>query len=147
MASNGPRQTFHVNICCLVLLSFALDAQAKICWIDHVESAAQGVRVYFMEIPRSMFINIMVAGQDAVYSLSGGGKLIQRNKTDKNITLGYLALKDGDKVFLNASPENGCSFTASASSTSTGLHASSWSGMAGPPSTAEAFIPAITNSH
>jgi hypothetical protein len=126
----------------------AIPAQAvsrKICWVDHVEKTSAGVNVYFMDVGR-MFVNILITNRNIGYTLSGDGKIVERKPTGQAMALDHLALEIGDNVSLNAGPENGCQLTVVVTAAAVGLNANAWSGMSGPPATAQAFILATTSS-
>ena len=113
-------------------------APAKACWVDRVERAPNGVRVYFQS---GRTVSVMRPGKPAMVLLVDQTKPEEpaTNKLPARVKRVEGAL--GDQFMSFNSPHDGCRLTVATLGNTIGLWAQAWTGMPGErPSGTEYFI-------
>ena|ERR1700689_3032234 len=105
----SPRQAI-IRLICIAFALKAGVAAATVCWIDHIEKADGGVRLFFirgdhMTVPGS----VGKLGGD--FTVVNGGKVARTDADGRRTLLDYLPLNDADRVNLGQPSTDHCTLT------------------------------------
>jgi hypothetical protein len=107
------RYQSRLAIICLIFIAFVVKAPvagATVCWIDHIEKADGGVRLFFLRND-NLRVPASVANQRSDYMVIAGGKVERTDADGRRTLLDYLLLNEGDKVSLGRPSSDHCTLT------------------------------------